>query len=132
MSQLDKNLALAPQHSIELNVSQKMGLALGFVGLFILTLAFLNVSFPNKSIWLTVSITSLLVGIVLFANGKYLSRLAGISNNGVFSKSISNRGIVAWSIGIVLTMFYIALYWFPKYLGLGENGEKNSGVCPSE
>ena len=128
MSQLDKNLSITSSHSNELNLSQKIGLTLGFVGLFILVLAFLNISFPNKTLWLITSIISILSGVVIYANGTYLSRLAGISNNGVFHKSISNKGIVAWSIGIILTLFYIALYWFPKYLGLGENGSKNMGI----
>lgn len=128
MSQLDKNLSITSSHSNELTLLQKIGLALGFLGLFILTLAFLNISFPNKAIWLSISIISILTGIIIFANSTYLSKLEGISNNGVFHKSISNKGIVAWSIGIVLTLFYIALYWFPKYLGFGENGEKNMGL----
>ena len=128
MSQLNKNIPFTSYQNSQLYLSQKIGLAIGFIGIFILFLAFLNVSFPHKSIWLTVSIFSIFIGVVIFANRTYLHKLEGISNNGVFHKSISNRGIIAWSLGIVLTLFYIALYWFPKYLGLGENGAKNSGI----
>jgi hypothetical protein len=31
-------------------------------------------------------------------------------------------------IGIVLTAFYIALYWFPQYLGLNQSGGLNTGI----
>jgi polyferredoxin len=101
---------------------------MGSIGLFIFVLAFLNINFPNKTLWLTASILSILSGIILYANATYLSRPKGISNNGVFQKSISNQGVFAWIIGILLTTFYVALYWFPKYLGLGENGASNSGI----
>jgi hypothetical protein len=31
-------------------------------------------------------------------------------------------------VGIVLTAFYIALYWFPQYLGLNQSGGLNTGI----
>lgn len=128
MSKLDKNLSVASHENNSLKIAQKLGLSIGFVGLFILALAFLNINFPNKTLWLSVSILSILSGIVLYANSTYLSRSEGISNNGVFQKSISNKGIFAWVVGIVLTTFYVVLYWFPVYLGLAQNGEGNSGI----
>ncbi|MFY8137085.1 MAG: 4Fe-4S binding protein [Flavobacteriales bacterium] len=39
-----------------------------------------------------------------------------ISNDGVWFRSISSRGISAWGIGVILTGFYVALYWFPTFL----------------
>ncbi|WP_310556982.1 4Fe-4S dicluster domain-containing protein [Flavobacterium sp.] len=128
MSILDKNISIASHQDSNLKTSQKIGLALGFVGLFILAIAFFNVSIPYKMAWLTGALLSILLGCIIYANATYLSRPEGISNNGVYAKSISNKGIVAWIIGIVLTAFYVALYWFPKYLGLGENGIANSGI----
>jgi polyferredoxin len=128
MSKSEKNLSIAAHETNSLKTAQKLGLGLGFIGLFIFTLAFLNVNFPNKTLWLTVSILAILTGIVLYANSTYLSRPEGISNNGVFQKSLTNKGVFAWIIGILLTSFYVALYWFPKYLGLGENGAANSGI----
>lgn len=37
-------------------------------------------------------------------------------NNGLMSRDMTSRGISAWILGIVLTFFYIILYWFPHYL----------------
>jgi polyferredoxin len=128
MNKSTQNMAVVSHQKIGLTSLQKLGLTMGFVGLFIMTLAFFNVSFPNKTLWLTVSIIAILSGTVLYANSTYLSKPKGISNNGVYHKSISNQGVFAWIIGIVLTSFYVALYWFPKYLGLGENGAANSGI----
>lgn len=122
------NLSIASHQNTVLNGIQKLGLSIGFLGLFILLLAFFNVSFPNKPIWLSISIVSILVGTVIYARSTYLNRPEGISNNGLFHKSLTNKGVFAWMIGILLTAFYIALYWFPKYLGLGENGNVNNGI----
>ena len=47
---------------------------------------------------------------------------------GVWHHSISNRGIIAWLLALVLTVFYVALYFFPQYLGLGQEGQNNSGL----
>ena len=40
----------------------------------------------------------------------------GIKNNGVMFRDLSNRGAVAYLVGILLTGFYVCLYWFPQYL----------------
>jgi len=128
MSKSAQNISIASHQNNGLNTLQKLGLAIGFIGLFILIVAFYNVSFPNKNLWLSISITSILAGIVVYARSTYLSRPEGISNNGLFHKSLTNKGVLAWIIGVLLTSFYVALYWFPKYLGLGENGNANSGI----
>ncbi len=106
---------------------QKAALAIGTIGLFILFLAVANVSFPYKTIWLCISLSSILIGTIIYANQLYLHKPAGIHNNGVYFKSLTDRGVLAWIVGILLTTFYIVLYWFPQYLGLNENAE-NTGI----
>lgn len=128
MSKSPKNISLVSHQNNELNTIQKLGLTLGFIGLFIMTLAFFNVSFPNKTMWFTISIFSILIGIIIYSRSTYLNKPEGISNNGLFHQSLTNRGILAYMIGILLTSFYVVLYWFPSYLGLGENGAANSGI----
>jgi polyferredoxin len=127
MSNSTKNLSIAA-HNSNLGLGQKLGLTLGFLGLFILTLAFFNVSLPNNTVWLYTSIASILIGTIVYAKATYGSRPEGINNHGVFHKGISSQGIIAWAVGILLTAFYVVLYWFPKYLGLGENGATNTGI----
>lgn len=122
------NLSIASHQNTTLTGIQKLGLTFGFLGLFILLLAFFNVSFPNQSMWLSISIVSILVGIIIYSRATYLTKPEGISNTGLFHKSLTNKGVIAWVIGVVLTAFYVALYWFPSYLGLGENGMANSGI----
>lgn len=128
MSKSLKNISAISHQNNPLDSIQKLGISLGLVGLFILTLALFNVSFPNKGIWLAVSLISILAGIVLYANRTYLNQPEGIKNNGVWHRNFTTRGSWAWMLGVVLTLFYIVLYWSPKYLGLGENGAQNKGI----
>jgi hypothetical protein len=128
MSKSAQNISIASHQNNELSSIQKLGLTLGFIGLFIMTLALFNVNFPNKTIWFTVSMSSILIGIIIYARSTYLTKPAGISNNGLFHKSLTNRGVFAYMLGILLTSFYVVLYWYPSYLGLGENGASSTGI----
>lgn len=109
-------------------LKKKAGLALGFTGLFILVLAFFEVNLPNQSLFLGLSLLSITAGIVLYTLDLYAAHPAGIKNNGVWLKSFTNGGSIAWVLGVVLTVFYVLLYWFPKTLGLGSSGKANSGL----
>ena len=40
---------------------------------------------------------------------------------GTWQAGISSRGIAAWIAGFVITLFYVALYWFPEWLGLNKD-----------
>ncbi|MEJ7691546.1 4Fe-4S dicluster domain-containing protein [Daejeonella sp.] len=42
----------------------------------------------------------------------YYHGSAGIHNNGIMFKSMTNKGTIAWILGIVLTGFYIIIYWY--------------------
>ena len=69
----------------------------------------------NKAfLWLIIGLFS--AGSILFSFAKYLSKPPGISNNNVFKKSISSKGIEGITIGIVLITFYCVLYWYPYLL----------------
>ena len=127
MKNLEQNISVASHRNNEMNVLQKIGSATAIIGLLILALALFNVKMQNKSIWLYASLSALLIGIVVYSRATYANKLPGIKNDAVFFKSISNQGFWAWIIGILLTAFYVALYWFPHYLGLGTDGQ-NTGI----
>jgi len=50
-----------------------------------------------------------------------------VKNEGVWFKSLSNRGVVGWILALFLTFGYITLYFFPAWLGLGAKGMPNTG-----
>lgn len=127
MSTIDKSMALTGQPPKALNRAQKLATITGISGLFILVLAIFNHNFPNKSFWLTLSLVLIFAGVFWFSWAAYSHSHKGIKNDGVWFKSISARGLWGWVTGIVLTGFYIVLYFYPEYLGLVRDGS-NQGI----
>ncbi|WP_341200775.1 4Fe-4S dicluster domain-containing protein [Croceibacter atlanticus] len=128
MSRVEHNMSLTGgQPPKALNTIQKISTAVGVVGLGILLLALLNVNFPNKTIALSLSLLMMLAGVVAFSYGAYSNKHEGIKNDGVMFKSITSRGLWGWILGIVMTGFYVVLYFYPQYLGLVSDGD-NTGV----
>ena len=127
MSRVQRDMALTGQPPAALNVIQKLGTALGVGGLLILVLAVFNLQLPNKTLWLSIALSALFGGIVLFSYGAYSDKQAGIKNDGVWFKSVSSRGFLAWIAGLALTGFYIVLYFKAELLGLNTEG-KNTGL----
>ncbi|GFZ81186.1 hypothetical protein GCM10011531_09270 [Aquaticitalea lipolytica] len=127
-NKLNYSMSLAKPDAQNLSMIQKIAVFLGIAGLFIMILALLNVDFPNKAIFLTLSLGLIIIGTVIFSRDAYLKKTEGIKNDGVWFKSISSKGILAWATGIILTGFYIVLYFYAELLGQGSNGEANTGV----
>jgi polyferredoxin len=123
---IDNSLSISAS-AFTLNAGQKIGLAIGGIGLLILFVAF-GYTFPNPTIPLAISLTSMFIGIGIYAHSTYQNLPAGIKNNGVWFKSLSSKGALAWVSGIIITGFYVLLYWFPEYLGLGKDGAANTGI----
>jgi ferredoxin-type protein NapH len=67
-------------------------------------------SYPATTI--TGIILSFTIGVVLYSL-PYFTGPAGIRNNGIMFKSMTSKGIAAWILAIVLTGFYIIIYWYP-------------------
>ena len=128
-NKLNHSMSLAKPDALDINTKQKISLAIGIVGLFIFTLALLNTNFPNKGVFLTLALTLISGGIIVYSREAYLTKLEGIKNDGQWFKSISSRGVWGWVLGLVLTGFYIVLYFYPKFLGLGQGVDgANSGL----
>lgn len=127
-NKLNQSMSLAKPDAQDLSVKQKIALAIGFTGLFILVLALLNTDFSNKGFVLSLSIALICIGTIIYSNDAYLDTPKGIKNDGIWFKSISSRGVFAWLTGIFITLFYIVLYFFPTYLGLASDGTNNTGL----
>lgn len=123
----NESLSVSNLQLNKLNTKEKISIGLITIGLLILTLAFIRVDL-NAMIYLPVSLTSIVTGTIIYANQLYLNKPAGIKNDFAWTRSLSSRGIVGWFIGIVLTGFYVLIYWYPSVLGLGENGNANHGL----
>lgn len=123
------NLSLAEHEKMEGGALKKLGLTGVGLAIFIFVLALFDVTAIDQSAFLTASFVFLSIGGVIFAYDQYSQQPAGIKNNGVWFRSLTNRGSIGWLVGIVLTTFYIALYWFPSWIGKGTGAEgQNEGL----
>ncbi|XCF06198.1 4Fe-4S dicluster domain-containing protein [Tamlana crocina] len=121
-------MALTKPEINHLSTKQKLAVFTGSIGLFILALTLFGIDIPYKSLLLALSLGLISIGTIIFSNNLYLSKSKGIKNDAVWFKSISSRGVLAWVLGILLTGFYIVLYFYPEYLGQTSSGEPNKGL----
>ncbi|WP_299885260.1 4Fe-4S dicluster domain-containing protein [uncultured Lacinutrix sp.] len=127
-NKINHSMSLATPDAQDISTKQKVALATGLIGLLILVLAFFNVDLPNRALFLALSLGLITIGTVIYSRDAYLTKLEGIKNDGVWFKSISSRGALGWALGIILTAFYVILYFYPQYLGLGKDGAANTGL----
>lgn len=121
-------MSLANPYAEGVSTKQKLALGTGLIGMFILVLALFNIDFPNKGLFVAASLSLITLGIVLYAHDLYASKLEGIKNDGVYFKSISSKGVLGWITGVLITSFYVVLYFYPHLLGLGVDGASNTGL----
>jgi ferredoxin-type protein NapH len=97
-----------------LTIGQKIFIAIGGVGLSILLFSWAanQAYFPNLT--LPIALISMSIGVLGYAYATYSNRPQGIQNNGVMFRSLSNRGAIAYLLGILLTGFYVCLYWYSE------------------
>ena len=124
----EESLSLANPHPKDTGALQKAALVISGLGVLILFLAFIGINI-NNGLFLTLSILMMFVGTVTYTYAKYAHLPAGIKNNGIWFDGLSNRGVWGWVFGIVLTGFYIVLYFFEGVLGLGTAADgSNEGL----
>ncbi len=126
MSEVNKSMSIAQPHPSGMDGMAKIGLAFSVIGLLVLVVAFLNIDLPSTPAFLAFAICAMVIGTSVYAWRIYMHKPAGIKNDLVYLASFTGRGIWGWLAGIVLTGFYVLLYWFPEFLGL--NPEGNTGL----
>ncbi|MEM7309224.1 MAG: 4Fe-4S binding protein [Planctomycetota bacterium] len=99
--------------------------ALALVGLGALSLTVQTAGGPLAGTWpgLLSSLGLLSLGAVLFFWTSLRDTTPGIKHDGTFFRSLLTRGGLGWLAGIVMTGFYLLLYWFPASLGHSDAGE---------
>ncbi len=103
---------------IGIKATQKFALALVSTGLVLMLLAFAGFRFDPSLLY--ISLLSIIIGTAWYAFHRYRNIGSADRNDGTWFKSLVNRGALGWSLGILLTAFYVVLYWFPSTLGLAE------------
>ncbi|MEM6726375.1 MAG: hypothetical protein AAF598_20195 [Bacteroidota bacterium] len=119
MSQEYKSMSLANPEPGQINATQKTGLAIGALGILVLFVALFGIGVQQPTAFLSLSTVLMTAGALIYGYSSYMTTGPGIKNNGIWHRSLTNRGTLGWIAGIVLTGYYCLLYWSPKTLGLG-------------
>lgn len=128
MAQTQRNMSLTGSPSLAMSRYEKIGSALGTVGLGILVLALFNGITNLEGLLMTASLSLITGGIITFAYGQYANKSAGIKNDGQWFRSLTSRGLWGWVLAIFLTGFYVVLYFYADLLGQGGKDEANTGL----
>ncbi len=111
MSQANPSMSLSNPHPANFNAKQKSGLSLIAIGILIIFLALTGAASNQPVLFLVVCLVCLFAGTIIYTLGSYGNLPAGIKNNRTMFTSMSSRGALAWMAGIIITGFYICLYW---------------------
>ncbi len=125
----NESLSLATPNPVLTSARQKIALALAGVGVLLFLIAWgANEAFAPVPVFLT-GLALLSAGVWLFIRAEYARRPGGIKNNFNWFRSLTARGVWGWLAAVVLSGFYICLYWYPEWLGVGQNGAANRGLA---
>lgn len=125
----DTSLSVATPNPALTSGRQKLALVSTGLGVLLLLLVWASQNAFAPVPVLLASLGFMTFGTWLFIREEYLNRPEGIKNNGVWFKSLSARGVWGWLTGVILTGFYVCLYWFPEWLGVGLDGAPNRGLA---
>ncbi|MCC7430660.1 4Fe-4S binding protein [bacterium] len=95
---------------------KKTGLALFSIGLLVLLVSATGFTNEKPLLFFLLSIGLATVGGFFYLVPHFREKPEGIKNNGIFFASMTSKGTLAWIVGILITGFYILLYWFPEFL----------------
>ncbi len=124
----DASLSISDRENLNLSRTQRLAVVIGSLGLLIMLLSLFDLGQLSSSIWLVASILMISISVIIYSRSLYKELPPGIKNNGVWFRSISRRGGLAWALGVFITGFYVLLYWYPSSLGLSSGATENTGI----
>ena len=113
MSRSDRSLSLAGPHHLGVGSTRLAAWCAG-AGTMALVAALFGFGADHPALVLGVGWGALALAVLLVIRGRYVGKPAGVRNDGVFHRSLTARGAIAWALGIAFTAYYVALYWFPE------------------
>lgn len=116
ISSTDPSIAVSNPDQNGLHTGQKVGLTLTGLGALGLLIALVGGGSLAPVFTLTLSLGGMGLGGVLYARATYLTQPKGVRNDSNYFRELTARGTWAWLFAVVLTGFYIALYFYPGYL----------------
>ena len=112
----DPSVAFSNPDQQGLHQNQKIGLALVGLGVLGLLVALLGGGVLAPTFTLLLSLGGMGIGTILYAHATYKTQPAGVRNNGVYFRELTARGGWAWMLAVIVTAFYVLLYFYPAPL----------------
>lgn len=128
MIHTDHSLSIAESHSGTLDGVQRAGLTLAALGVLLFLVSIPMDTIPMPWAWMAAAFGLTSVGAYIYVHRSYAGKPAGIKNDGVWHAGLTARGAAGWVLAVVLTGFYVLLYFYPEMLGLGNDGAANRGM----
>ena len=110
--------------------AEKLLLAGVAAGLLALLLAWADADPARRNTWFWLAVGLVSAGTLAWSWLKYGQHPAGVQQDNLWLRASTGRGAVAWVTGLVLTGFYVVLYWFSDGDGKGNFGLLNNLVHP--
>ena len=110
--------------------AEKLTLAGVAGGLLALLLAWTDADPVRRTAWFWLALGLTSAGTLAWSWVKFGQHPAGVQQNNLWLRASTGRGAVAWITGLVLTGFYVVLYWFSNSDGQGNFGVLNNLVHP--
>lgn len=111
-----KSLSLSNPNPLLISMRGKAGLGIASVGILLFLLSWASRGALDPYWTLPAAVAFCAIGTAVFIREEYLRFPEGIKNNRVWRRSLTARGVWGWVAGLLITGFYVSLYWFPAYL----------------
>lgn len=111
MTEPSINSGIGLNYSDQTDWIQKLGLA-GF-GLNLLLVLISGFTSVARSEFIYSGIALGILALTIYFLQTYFKNQPGIKNNGVWHRESTSRGNIAWVTAVILTGFYVILYWWP-------------------
>ena len=102
--------------------AEKLTLAVVAGGLLALLLALTDADPSSQRTWFYLALGLVSAGTLTWSWLKYGQHPAGVQQNNLWLRASTGRGAIAWVTGLVLTGFYVVLYWYSGDDGHGHFG----------
>ncbi|NND05675.1 MAG: 4Fe-4S binding protein [Saprospiraceae bacterium] len=123
--QVYPSMSVANPHPPLLDGIQRIATIIAFIGLAMTVISVFGLLQNGSYLWL--SLFCMAFGVGLYSWRQYHDTHPGIKNDGIWFGNLTSRGFWAWMAGILITFFYVCLYWYPQWLGFSAEGT-NTGV----
>ncbi|GAB3865716.1 hypothetical protein GCM10028824_04970 [Hymenobacter segetis] len=110
--------------------AEKLTLAVVAGGLLALLLALADADPSRRNTWFWLAVGLVSAGTLAWSWLKFGRHPSGVQQDNLWLRASTGRGAVAWVTGLVLTGFYVVLYWFSNDDGQGNFGLLNNLIHP--